>query len=243
MIRRTYRFARGQLGSVRAIYLSGDHIGQRDALDPARPHVVLLHGFFQTRNVWRAMERRLRADGFEVTSFALRGLGPFNTHPIEAVAARVHDKIERLTRQGVEAVHLVGHSKGGLVARACVQLYGGARIRSVTTLGTPHHGTPTAAVAVALTGFGLLRSSAFDLLPGSRLVRALTDHPFPADVPLTSIYSTGDLVCPWWCSRIDDGANVRFRRLGHVELTYDATVYAEVRRRLYAAEPVLTPPP
>ncbi len=241
-MRRTYRFARGQLGSVRAIYLAGNRIRRREALDPTRPHVVLLHGFFQTRNVWRAMERRLRADGFEVTSFALRGVGPFNTLPIEVVAARVHDKIERLASKGVEAVHLVGHSKGGLVARACVQLYGGARVRSVTTLGTPHHGTPTAAVAVAITGFGLLRSSAFDLLPRSQLVRALRDHPFPAGVPLTSIYSTGDLVCPWWCSHINDGANVRFRRLGHVALTSAPEVYAEVRRRLYAAEP-LPPPP
>src|SRR5262245_60709197 len=161
--------------------------------------VLLVHGFFQTRNIWEMMEDRLRHDGYGVMSFNLGGLlWKFNTHPVDRLAELVADKVEGLAaRHGFERIHVVGHSKGGVVARRWVQHFGGdRRVKSVTTLGTPHHGTPTAMLGVALMGFGALSSSARDLLPGSRVVSAIGRDSFPANIPLTSVFSKDDLVCP-----------------------------------------------
>lgn len=197
--------------------------------------VLLLHGFFQTRNIWEVMEDRLRHDGYGVLSFHLGGLlWRYNTHPIDRSARTVADKLAALRqRHGLGKVHILGHSKGGLIARRYVQAYGGAEhVKSIITLGTPHHGTPTAALGVALMGFGLLPSSARELLPGSRTIRALARD--DSAVPLTSIYSREDLVCPHWCSvlRPDDAtspmANVEVRGVGHTQLVWDVGVYQAV---------------
>jgi pimeloyl-ACP methyl ester carboxylesterase len=206
--------------------------------------VLLLHGFFQTRNIWEVMEDRLRFEGYGVMSFNLGGLlWKFNTHPIDYLARFIADKIEGLAaRHGFERLHLVGHSKGGLIARRYVQHYGGdKRVKSLITLGTPHHGTQTAWLGVALMGFGALSTSARDLLPGSRLIRHLGRDTFPAHIPLTSIYSRADLVCPWWASvlRPRPGEshleNVEIPGVGHSQLAWDSRVHAAVRARLAQA--------
>jgi len=80
----TYRALRDQLGSVRGVYLAGNHITRRDDFKDREELVLLLHGFFQTRNIWEVMEDRLRFDGYAVLSFNLGGLlHRFNTNPIE----------------------------------------------------------------------------------------------------------------------------------------------------------------
>ena len=202
--------------------------------------VLLLHGFFQTRNIWQTMEERLRRDGFGVLSFHLGGLlWRFNTHPIDRSAALVAQKVESLAaRHGLDRLHIVGHSKGGLIARRYVQAWGGARrVKSIVTLGTPHHGTPTAMIGVALMGMGALPTSAREMLPRSPLIRGLANDRSP--VPITSVYSREDLVCPYWCSILrpasDGGAalrSVELRGVGHSELVWDDQAYLAVREAL-----------
>ncbi|MEZ4323062.1 MAG: alpha/beta fold hydrolase [Myxococcota bacterium] len=239
----TYGALRDQLGSVRKIYVGRDKVLRRDDFGAASERVLLVHGFFQTRNLWDVMEDRLRFDGYSVMSFNLGGLfWRYNTHPIEKSAQLIAEKIEKLAeKHGFDNLHIIGHSKGGLIARKYVQELGGdARVKSVITLGTPHHGTPTAAIAVGLMGFGLLPSSARDLLPRSRVVRDLGRDRFPNGVPLTSIYSKQDLVCPWWCSTLHARAgstmkNIAVTGIGHSELAWDAGVYRHVRTALEEA--------
>ena len=247
-IPRPYRALRNQLGSVREIYLSTDRVVRRE--DFSRPELVLLlHGFFQTRNIWEVMEDRLRHDGFGVISFNLGGLlERYNTRPVEVLARHVAEKVERLgERHGFDAIHVIGHSKGGLIARQWVQHQGGdKRVKSVITLGTPHHGTPTALVGVGLMGLGLLPSSARDLLPRSRLISSLAQDTFPAFVPLTSVYSREDAVCPYWCSVLrprtgeTSMSNVQVRKVGHSALVWDPGVYRVIRERLNVAATLWT---
>lgn len=242
-IPRPYRSLRNQLGSVREIYLSTDRVVRREDYS-RRELVLLLHGFFQTRNIWEVMEDRLRHDGFGVISFSLGGLlEQYNTRPIEVLAKHVAEKVERLgDRHGFDALHVIGHSKGGLIARQWVQQQGGdKRVKSLITLGTPHHGTPTALVGVALMGLGILPSSARDLLPRSRVISALAHDTFPAHIPLTSVYSREDAVCPHWCSVLrprtgeTSMTNVQVRGIGHSALVWDPGVYRVVRERLHHA--------
>ncbi len=226
-----------QIGSIRGVYLAGNRLPTR-LMDfaPDKELVLLLHGFFQTRNLWRVMEARLRAEGYAVMPFAHRGLmGRFNTRPVDEVAQEVGHKVRRLARRhGFSALRVVGHSKGGLVARAWIQRHGGDEYAtSLTTLGTPHHGTPTAALAVAFMGLGLARASARDMMPRSPFVRGLNAEPFPDGIPLTSIYSTADLICPPWSARLGSrfgGArNVVLPAIGHSALAWNEVVYRELK--------------
>ncbi|MEL6349287.1 MAG: hypothetical protein AAFV53_39665, partial [Myxococcota bacterium] len=83
MASRIYSTLRNQLGSIRQVYLRGNRIVRRDDFADYPETVLLLHGFFQTRNIWEVMEERLRYDGYGVLSFDLGGLlWSFNTRSI-----------------------------------------------------------------------------------------------------------------------------------------------------------------
>lgn len=239
-----YRALRDQLGSLRSVYARSNRIVRRDDFAQYDETVLLLHGFFQTRNVWEVMEDRLRYDGFGVFSFDLGGLlRRFNTRRPRDLAEMVGDKLERIcNRTGLRAFHIVGHSKGGLIAREYVQHLGGEpRVKSVITLGTPHHGTPTAALGLTLMGLGVLSRSPYDLLPNSDFVRKLKADTFPATVPLVSVHSRHDVVCPWWASVLvpkpgeSSMKNRPVQGVGHTALTYDPGVYHVVRNELREA--------
>jgi triacylglycerol lipase len=239
--RTSARSLRDQLGSIRRVYLRGNRIVRRDDFARFDESVLLLHGFFQTRNVWEIMEDRLRRDGYGVFSFDLGGLfWRFNTRSIPDLSTLIADKIEGIcARHGLSRFHVIGHSKGGIVARHYVQHHGGdARVKSVITLGSPHHGTPTAALGIGLMLGGLISRSPLQMLPMSPLVRLLRKDTFPPSIPLVSIYSKHDLICPWPCSVLrprpgeSSMENFSVRGVGHTALTYDLLVYHEVKRQL-----------
>ena len=232
---------RDNLGSIRKVYLRGNRIVRRGDFALYPETVLLLHGFFQTRNVWEVMEDRLRHDGYGVFSFDLGGLlWRFNTRTVDDLSAMIADKIEGIcARYGLRRFHIIGHSKGGLIARHYIQTKGGdRRAKSLITLGTPHHGTPLAYLGVGLMGGGILSRSPYDLLPNSRLLKLLRKDNFPPTVPLTSIYSVHDLICPWPGAmlrpRPGEGhlKNMVVKGVGHTALTYDPGVYHLVRLEL-----------
>ena len=221
----------------------GQGVERRDDHTESGDTVLLIHGFWQTRATMEVMEARLRADGYQVLSFHLGGfLGNFNSRGIPYLARRIEAKLERLDERGdFGALHIVGHSKGGLVGRYLVARGGWhERVRTLLTLGSPHHGTPTA--LIGLVGFtGLVSRSVWQMLPHSSLVADLREHRIPAHTRVTSIYSKADLVCPWRYSVLtpsdaEDAHNVVVAGLGHMELVDDPWIYGLVLRQLRAGE-------
>jgi triacylglycerol lipase len=244
-----YHASRDQLGSIRGVYLHGNQVRVRRDYRDFQHHVLLLHGFFQTRAIFNTLEERLRSDGFGVISLNLGGfLGRFNSLAVDVLAQRVGEKIERIcSEHDIDGVHVIGHSKGGLLARRWVQHLGGVkRVKSVVTLGTPHHGTPTAWVGYAL-GLATFSPNPKELRPNSALVRALAQDRLPAHIPFTSVYSRHDLVCPWWSSIVtpEPGEthvrNIEVIGVGHSALCWDPVVYRAIiehlRRITDSAEP------
>ena len=66
---------------------------------------------------------------------------------IELRAARLATQVKRLD----ERVNIIAHSMGGLDARLAIARYGlSDHVASLTTVGTPHHGTPLAEIASML---------------------------------------------------------------------------------------------
>jgi len=230
---------RNQFGSVRDVYIAPDRIPARYDFEPNDEIVLLLHGFFQTRNIWEVMEDRLRFDGFKVLSFNFKNrFSRHNIQPVDMLARIVADKVQRAQEKyGFQKLHVLGHSKGGLIARRYVQDYGGGEVaKSVITLGTPHYGTPIAWLGLGLTG--LLTSSPRDLIPGSQLIEGLNHRRFPTQVPMTSIYSRSDMLCPAWCAALRPTRpqqlwfNAEVPKVGHSEMTWDLRVYHQIKSAL-----------
>jgi triacylglycerol lipase len=110
--------------------------------------VVLVHGFcgFDRLDFWGYT----LADYFPgiprvLCSAGNRVLVP-RLSPTRSVAERAAELKDFIDRQSPhEPVHVIAHSMGGLDARYMVSRLGmGRRVLSLTTLGTPHRGTPFA---------------------------------------------------------------------------------------------------
>jgi triacylglycerol lipase len=123
-------------------------VARNQAIPRLRSPVVLVHGllgFDQLRpaglplkSYFPGIPERLRAAGNRV-------LVP-RVCPTGGVARRAADLKAFLDREAPnEPVHLIGHSMGGLDSRYLIARLGGAgRVLSLTTVGTPHRGTPFA---------------------------------------------------------------------------------------------------
>lgn len=200
--------------------------------------VLLLYGFFSTRRMLEILEHRLRRDGYGVWSIQLGGLlDGFNASGIEASAARVREKVERLyARYELGPLTIIGHSKGGLIGRYYVKRLGGdTRVRNLITLGTPHHGTPLAYLGCALLG-GTSRSM-WQCTPMSPFIRQLKVGAFPRHVRFTSVYSKGDALTPFPTAMLETEGegnlfNVEVPGVGHGELLSHRGVYETIRREL-----------
>ncbi len=106
------------------------------------------------------------------------------------------------------------------------------------TLGTPHHGTPSAYIGAALTG--LFAPSIWQLMPMSPFIRRLKEGPFPESVHLASICSRDDRVVPWPAGLLEPNGsdhlvNVEVRGVAHHEFVTRKSVYAAARAEVETA--------
>ncbi|MBX5482708.1 MAG: alpha/beta fold hydrolase [Myxococcaceae bacterium] len=120
-----------------------------------RHPVVLAHGILGFDKVgvgglaeaayFRGVAPRLTKLGAKVYAFQVR--------PSASVAARAEDLRLAVQALGEERVNVIAHSMGGLDARYAVAKLGLAdKVASITTIGTPHHGTPLADLGTNLWG-------------------------------------------------------------------------------------------
>jgi predicted alpha/beta hydrolase family esterase len=176
--------------------------------DPARPAVLLIHGYMCNRAVWREWLPRMS----NAANVATLNLEPV-FGPIEGYAERIAQAVERLREaSGAPRVTIVAHSMGGLATRAYLRRHGAAAVAQVITLATPHHGT-----VFARLGLG---RNAHQMRPGSAFLRTLNGTTEP--VPFTCI-SAGDdnLIVPRSSPLLPGAAAIRIERVGHLALLGD----------------------
>ena len=195
---------------------------------PATLPVLLLHGVGCNAGVWTGLKRHLEREGLGPV-YAL-SYGP-PLAPIESfvpqVAARIAD-IRKAT--GAAQVAVVCHSMGGLVARAYLRRHGGAHVRRLVTIGTPHAGSRHA---------WMMRGQALaDMRPRSAFldeINASRDH--LAGVPAVSLWSWHDsMVTPQDSSRLPYGKNVVLAKIAHNALIADPTVQGRVAQEVREAQ-------
>ncbi len=106
--------------------------------------VVLVHGLFGfdrigTLHYFRGIARHLDSLGCHAHAVRLPR--------VASVPARAARLVELIDKLGHERVDVIAHSLGGLDARYALSKLGLAtRVRTLVTIGTPHHGTPLAAI-------------------------------------------------------------------------------------------------
>ncbi len=216
--------------------LRGNRIERRsffEKVDDERPPVLLLHGYLGTRGSMYILERRLAEDGHCVFSF---NLGALNVRDIRASAFLIHRKVESILAQtSVKKIDIVGHSMGGLIGLYYVKKLGGhEKVRKLVMMGTPNQGTWAAVLGVLTVG--LISSSAWQLLPGSRFLRELHRGELPEAVDFYTIAAERDWVCPPTSSGLS-GAEPISVPLGHSSLVMSEQVYRHVRLLLSRERP------
>jgi triacylglycerol lipase len=77
--------------------------------------------------------------------------------PVASIRVRAAQLAQQVEQLGAR-VNIIAHSMGGLDARVAIARHGlGERVASLTTIGTPHHGTPLADMALAFGEWRALR--------------------------------------------------------------------------------------
>ncbi len=173
--------------------------------------ILLLHGLFHNRGCWLWLKLQLRRQG--CTAVYTLNLPPWKD--VESLTERVAKKVDSIRlAQGVERVHLVGHSMGGMIARNYLQLRGGApKVASCTLLAAPNGGSKLAPFA--------LSPLARVLIPGSEFLRRLAEAPLPAEVPVRAYYSRHDnMVLPCSHSRLAGAEEQELAGMGHIGILY-----------------------
>ena len=190
------------------------------------PPVLLVHGYGCNSGYWAALMPLLDAARISHAGIDLEPAGG----DIDDFAALLEERVEALcAATGACRVAIVGHSMGGLVARAWMRRHGTARAARIVTLGTPHHGT-----ALARFGPGL---NAVQMRIDSPWLRALAaSETMETRARIASLYTHQDnIVSPQTTSELPGARNIAFGGVGHVALGSDARVLAAVMDELRAS--------
>ncbi len=181
--------------------------------------VLLIHGYFCNRQVWRPMARALWARGHAVDAVDLEPVFGSIDDYVPRIAAAV-DAL--LARTGAPAAQLLCHSMGGLAARAYLSARGRGRVARVVTLGSPHRGT-----FLARLGHG---ENTRQMRPGSDWLAALAAR---EDEPTAALFCVilshhDNIVAPQAGQTLSGARTIELSGLGHITLAYDGGVRARV---------------
>jgi triacylglycerol lipase len=171
------------------------------------------------------------------------GIG-FNAEcPNLLIKRQLNDTIEKALAKSGRKIHLIGHSLGGIIARA-IAAQRPADIASVITLGSPFRGTVahrSILSAAEMVRRRILSKHGSDVLPDCYTGHCTCDfldslrHSMPASVAETAIYSEGDGVVDWrYCKTDRPDADSRVSGT-HIGLVFNPSAYSVIAERLAQA--------
>lgn len=101
--------------------------------------VILLHGILGMSHYMNGISKFLESRNYKVLNINY----PSTKHDISSIVELIHPQIKEFSSQMVK-VHYVGHSMGGLIIRAYLNLYQPDNLGRVVMLGTPNKGSELA---------------------------------------------------------------------------------------------------
>lgn len=186
-------FAEAFRSAAEYVQLHKEWPALRDSSPAGDGHPVLILPAFTT-NDWSTapLRRMLNEKGYKAYGWE----NGFNFGIRERTAKKIIARLKKIYKEnGGQKVSLVGHSLGGIYARAIAQEFP-EMVRDVVTIGTPF-------------GIGMHRNATPKMIVGA--IQLLTDKRYnlenpgvperlltpPDDVPTTSIFSKTDVIGGW----------------------------------------------
>jgi triacylglycerol esterase/lipase EstA (alpha/beta hydrolase family) len=194
--------------------------------------VLLVHGYFCNRGVWRPWLPRLRALGVPCTALTLE---PAFGRIDDWVPAIDH-AVAALRRSTGRAPLVVAHSMGGLAVRAWLAAQPGAaaadaRVLHIITIATPHQGT-------WMARFGHTPNARQMRIGGAwlaALAAAEAPHHQALRSRFTCFFSHADnIVFPATTATLPGADNRHLPAVAHVTMVQHPAVWDEVLQRLQA---------
>lgn len=199
--------------------------------------VLLVHGYGANKSNWLFVRRDLHQAGFgRVHALNYNPL----SDDIPGLAERCVARAEELKAHfGVERVHLVGHSLGGVIARYAVQVLGLRDVGVCITVASPHGGVRLAEYGSMVGTFGPLVSG-HQLRPGSEVMTLLRYSARPLPTRFVAYYSNLDLLVPARRAMILEpelaATNLLVKDHGHLSIMLSRRLARSIVDQLGAAE-------
>lgn len=211
----------------------------REAGDPSTvtTPVLLVHGYGANKSNWLFLRRYLGQAGFG-------RVHALNYNPLAAdipgLAEQLVERAEELKAHfGVDQLHLVGHSLGGLIARYAVQVHGLEGVRVCITIASPHGGVRLARYGSYLATVSPL-ASGLQLRPDSTIMTLLRHSARPLPTRFVAYYSNLDMIVPARRAMILEpelqATNILVKDHGHLSIMLSRQLASSVVDQLAAAE-------
>lgn len=195
--------------------------------------IVLIHGYMCNAAFWYPTKRFLLKQGFKnIFVFTLQP--PYAN--IDLYAEMLKRKVSVILNEtGHRKVVLIGHSMGGLVARAYVAHCNGAsHVFKIITMGTPNHGTKVAEVPPHFIKQGMnCRQMRTDNEWLGQLCES--ELKMKEQVPVTCVFSFHDsIVCPQKSGvlKMKHVKNVPLTGMGHLAMTFSKTIHKILEKEI-----------
>ena len=203
--------------------------------------VVLIPGFLKDDGYLSHLHAWLTRIGYRPY---FSGIGQNSECPNLLIESAVRQNVERAHRDSGRKVHIVGHSLGGLIARAVAAQHP-ELISSVVTLASPIRGTVAHRLilsAAETVRKRILEQNGSRVLPTCYTGRCTCEflqavrQEIPESVMETAIYTRTDGIVDWRYCR-SENPDVDFEVPGtHLGLVFNSAAYAIIASRLKAAQ-------
>ncbi len=203
--------------------------------------VVLIPGFLKDDGYLSHLHAWLTRIGYQPY---FSGIGQNAECPNLLIESAVRESVARAHRESGRKVHILGHSLGGLIARA-IAAQRPDWVASVISLASPFRGTVAHRLilgAAEVVRKRILQENGAKVLPTCytgrctcEFVQALR-HEVPESVVETAIYTRSDGIVDWrYCCT--ENAAVDFEVPGtHLGLVFNSAAYSVIASRLKLAQ-------
>lgn len=204
---------------------------------PADVPVLLVHGYGANRSNWHFVERRLRAAGFG--SVHAVNYNPLTSDLPGLAQWFAGEVVDLRKRTGADAVHVVGHSLGGVVARYALQILGVDGVATCVTLASPHGGVTLARPMRPLPGG--LGAVARQLRPDAPEMVLLRSSARPLATRFVAVAGGADLIVPTGRALIREpelgATNLVVPHHGHFSLLFSPSMADAIAHQLLGSAP------
>jgi triacylglycerol esterase/lipase EstA (alpha/beta hydrolase family) len=206
-------------------------VSRTETIDPGQPDghppLIFVHGLGGNRGNFLLMAWYLYHRGRKRSYKIHFDLDQSIEDMARALAKFIRD-VRKAT--GEKQVDVVSHSLGGIISRLAITDHRlGGSVRSLVTLGTPHHGTYSARFAST--------EKTIDLRVGSEFMKKMEGKPLPKTIKCVSFWSRNDIVIlPSESAVLESGDAVEMTPLTHFSYLIDPRSWGAVADALARAE-------